>query len=111
MNMGGTRRGRTTGTSLLDYSRNAGGDGYPYPIASGLNCNGPSYGWVAPHNDDAGTRVKVRIKDSAKTPVTGYSPNFTIKGKTTPQTPSPGRGAGEIWTVGGTKKIEWKTTG
>ncbi|MFA5187310.1 MAG: hypothetical protein WC551_12600, partial [Patescibacteria group bacterium] len=107
--------GSITEPVRLDYTLDNGSDGYANNIDTGLSKGSGgagSYNWSSIPNSAVSAQAKIRIRDSAGTPIDGFSSgNFKIKGITELKTPSPGMAAGEIWAVGVSRKIEWKTTG
>lgn len=74
-------------------------------IASGVN-NGGSYGWTVP--DDTAQGVKLRITNADLPVVTDTTEQpVSIIAQFRFESPA----AADVWTVGSTRRIQWKTTG
>ena len=93
----------------LDYSRDAGADGYPYAIIASTPAGTGSYAWTVTENGNGNTnQARVRITDAADATVVDVSnANFTIRGALTLTVPN----GGENWVVGTSQNITWTKAG
>ncbi|MBU4479653.1 MAG: GPI anchored serine-threonine rich family protein, partial [Candidatus Omnitrophica bacterium] len=95
----------------ITLSTNAGADGYPLTIASGVRATADSYAWTIPADiggtDIIGEQLKVKIIDTDLT-VRNYdtsNANFIIKGQITLNQPP------TTWKIGETQNITWTYQG
>ncbi|MFC1514986.1 Ser-Thr-rich GPI-anchored membrane family protein, partial [Candidatus Omnitrophota bacterium] len=89
----------------LAYSTDA-GQSFPYSIAEDVAASGGSYVWTVP--DTIGSSFKVKITDRSDPSISDTSDAvFTVKGKLGLTHPN----GGQIWPVGSTQEITWKTNG
>ena len=101
-----TRNGASMGTVKLEYSKNAGLDGYPYAIAAAIASGALTYSWTIP--DAIGNQIRVKISAEADTSINDISDNnFSIVGRFVLSAPV----GGETWYVGDTNNITWATYG